>query len=54
VIKLVDIETLHAVMRGHHVPDAAIRRRFTRSLTNLFELNLPLTNNCAIFAHSNF
>lgn len=34
---------------GHHVPDAAVRRRFYRSLVNLVEIYLPLVDRWTIW-----
>jgi len=37
---------------GHFVPDADVIRRFSRSLTNLFELYAPLSDNLLVFDNS--
>lgn len=37
------------VLGGHGIPEATIRRRFYRSIINLFDLYLPLANRWEIF-----
>lgn len=37
------------VLGGHGIPEATIRRRFYRSIQNLFDLYLPLANRWEIF-----
>lgn len=34
---------------GHSVPDEVVRRRFSKGLSNLFRLYLPLLDSCLIF-----
>ncbi|MCX7421769.1 MAG: AAA family ATPase [Planctomycetia bacterium] len=34
---------------GHHVPEATIRQRWTRSVENLFQLYLPLADDWSLF-----
>ena len=37
---------------GHSIPEATIRSRYRRSLVNLFELYLPLTDTWAVYNNS--
>ncbi len=37
---------------GHHVPDVDVKRRWTRSLKNFFELYMPLADTWDIFDNS--
>ncbi len=37
---------------GHHIPETDIRRRFTRSMDNLFRIYLPLANRWRIYDNS--
>src|SRR5262249_1891517 len=37
---------------GHHVPEATIRQRYSRSVRNLFELYMPVVNNWKIYDNS--
>jgi predicted ABC-type ATPase len=41
------------VSGGHNIPEATIRRRYDRGLTNLFELYMPLVNSWRIYDASN-
>jgi predicted ABC-type ATPase len=34
---------------GHDIPEAIVRRRYTRGLTNLFELYAPIVSNAYVF-----
>jgi predicted ABC-type ATPase len=34
---------------GHDIPEAVVRRRYTRGLTNLFELYAPIVSNAYVF-----
>ncbi|MFM8264395.1 MAG: AAA family ATPase [Pirellula sp.] len=34
---------------GHHIPEDVVRRRYTRGLTNLFDLYLPIVSNAYVF-----
>lgn len=34
---------------GHYIPDAVVRRRYARGLTNLFELYSPIVSNAYVF-----
>lgn len=36
-------------MGGHHVPEATVRQRYARSLTNLFRLYLPLASTWQVY-----
>jgi predicted ABC-type ATPase len=36
----------------HHIPEATIRRRYTRSLRNLFELYLPVVTSWKVYDNS--
>ena len=37
---------------GHHIPEATVRRRFARSLPNLFHFYKPLADSWTIFDNS--
>jgi predicted ABC-type ATPase len=37
---------------GHHVPEATIRQRYSRSVRNLFELYMPVVNTWKIYDNS--
>lgn len=40
------------LLGGHHVPDADIRRRYSRGLHNFFELYMPLADSWTLFDNS--
>ena len=37
---------------GHHIPEQTIRRRYARSLANLFQVYLPLADQWAVYDNS--
>jgi predicted ABC-type ATPase len=37
---------------GHHVPEATIRQRYSRSVKNLFELYMPVVNSWKVYDNS--
>jgi predicted ABC-type ATPase len=38
---------------GHHVPEETIRRRYYRSIANLFDLYMPIATTWGVFENSN-
>jgi predicted ABC-type ATPase len=39
---------------GHNIPDAVVRRRYARGLTNLFDLYIPIVTTVCVYDGASF
>jgi predicted ABC-type ATPase len=39
---------------GHNIPDAVVRRRYARGLTNLFDLYIPIVTTVCVYEGASF